>query len=110
MFAMQYEIPLPADYDMGIIRHRVASRGHATNAYPDLVLVVSVGNECMVSWAGNPVSPAQMASYITQVRSAVSQPVTTDDRGGTGELVAVVHRTRQEAVRRRVSRTPGRIR
>ena len=49
------------------------------NAYPDLVLVVSVGNECMVSWTGNPVSPAQMASYLTQVRSAITQPVTTDD-------------------------------
>ena len=49
------------------------------NAYPDLVLVVSVGNECMVSWTGNPVSPAQMTSYITQVRSAITQPVTTDD-------------------------------
>jgi hypothetical protein len=28
MHAMQYEITLPADYDMGIIRRRVASRGH----------------------------------------------------------------------------------
>lgn len=38
MYAMQYEIPLPADYEMAIIRHRVASRGHATDAYPDLGL------------------------------------------------------------------------
>ncbi|MGK5638570.1 DUF4865 family protein [Streptomyces sp. URMC 126] len=29
MYAMQYEITLPADYDMGIIRDRVATRGHA---------------------------------------------------------------------------------
>ncbi|MEU5128581.1 DUF4865 family protein [Streptomyces mobaraensis] len=29
MYAMQYEITLPADYDMGVIRHRVATRGHA---------------------------------------------------------------------------------
>ena len=49
------------------------------SAYPDIVLAVSVGNECMVSWAGNPVTPARMASYITQVRSAITQPVTTDD-------------------------------
>ncbi len=49
------------------------------NAYPDIVLVVSVGNECMVSWSFNSVTPAQMASYITQVRSAIAQPVTTDD-------------------------------
>ena len=49
------------------------------NAYPDQVLVVSVGNECMVDWSFNQVSPDQMASYITQVRSAIKQPVTTDD-------------------------------
>ncbi|OXM73614.1 MULTISPECIES: DUF4865 family protein [Amycolatopsis] len=29
MYATQYEISLPADYDMGIIRKRVADRGHA---------------------------------------------------------------------------------
>ncbi|WP_432093635.1 DUF4865 family protein [Streptomyces sp. bgisy100] len=29
MYAMQYDITLPADYDMGIIRHRVATRGSA---------------------------------------------------------------------------------
>ncbi|UNZ21148.1 DUF4865 family protein [Streptomyces sp. 891-h] len=28
MYAKQYEIPLPADYDMGIIRARVAKGGH----------------------------------------------------------------------------------
>lgn len=36
MLAMQYEIPLPADYDMGIIRHRVASRGAGTDGWPGL--------------------------------------------------------------------------
>ena len=33
---MQYEIPLPADYDMGIIERRVAERGTATDAFPHL--------------------------------------------------------------------------
>jgi hypothetical protein len=33
----------------------------------------------MVSWAFNPVSVAQMATYIKSVRSQVTQPVTTDD-------------------------------
>ena len=32
MYAMQYEIPLPADYDMAIIRRRVASKGHLTDS------------------------------------------------------------------------------
>lgn len=36
MHAMQYEITLPADYDMTIIRRRVATRGAATDAFPGL--------------------------------------------------------------------------
>ncbi len=36
MQLMQYEITLPADYDMGIIRHRVATRGSGTDAFPGL--------------------------------------------------------------------------
>jgi hypothetical protein len=35
---MQYEITLPADYDVGIIRHRVATRGSGTDAWPGLAL------------------------------------------------------------------------
>lgn len=36
MYAMQYGITLPADYDMKIIRDRVACRGRLTDAYEDL--------------------------------------------------------------------------
>lgn len=36
MQLMQYEITLPADYDMQIIRDRVATRGSATDAFPGL--------------------------------------------------------------------------
>ena len=36
MQLMQYEITLPADYDMGIIRHRVATRGSGTDEFPGL--------------------------------------------------------------------------
>ncbi|PWI45441.1 DUF4865 family protein [Streptomyces sp. ICBB 8177] len=36
MYAMQYEITLPADYDMGIIRRRVASRGPALDGFAGL--------------------------------------------------------------------------
>ncbi|MGW2250421.1 DUF4865 family protein [Kitasatospora sp. NPDC001660] len=38
MHAMQYEITLPADYDMGIIHKRVAERGHLLDAHPGLGL------------------------------------------------------------------------
>ncbi|MGW6024086.1 DUF4865 family protein [Streptomyces sp. NPDC055099] len=36
MHAMQYEITLPADYDMGIIRGRVAAKGHLLDDFPGL--------------------------------------------------------------------------
>jgi Domain of unknown function (DUF4865) len=38
VLAMQYESTLPADYDMGVIRHRVATRGAGTDAWPGLAL------------------------------------------------------------------------
>ncbi|MFG2630985.1 DUF4865 family protein [Streptomyces sp. NPDC048473] len=36
MHATQYEITLPADYDMGIIRNRVATKGHFLDTFPGL--------------------------------------------------------------------------
>ncbi|MGI5373405.1 DUF4865 family protein [Streptomyces sp. CA-251387] len=36
MHAMQYEITLPADYDMEIIRRRVARKGHLLDEWPGL--------------------------------------------------------------------------
>ncbi|MFD9225038.1 DUF4865 family protein [Streptomyces sp. NPDC060064] len=38
MHAMQYEITLPADYDMEIIRKRVATKGHLLDDFPGLGL------------------------------------------------------------------------
>ncbi|MFF2349614.1 DUF4865 family protein [Kitasatospora sp. NPDC058115] len=38
MHAMQYEITLPADYDMGIVHRRIAERGHLLDAHPGLGL------------------------------------------------------------------------
>ncbi len=38
MYAMQYDITLPADYDMNIIRQRVATRGHLLDNFPGLGL------------------------------------------------------------------------
>lgn len=36
MLTMQYRITLPADYDMAIIRRRIADRGHLTDNFPQL--------------------------------------------------------------------------
>ncbi len=49
------------------------------NRFNNIVLAVSVGNETMVSWSFNPITPDQMAIYIKSVRDAIIQPVTTND-------------------------------
>ena len=49
------------------------------NAFPSIVLAASVGNETMVEWSAHKVPVADMARYIKKVRSAIRQPVTTDD-------------------------------
>lgn len=36
MIAMQYTIALPADYDMAIIRRRIAAKGHLLDDFPGL--------------------------------------------------------------------------
>lgn len=36
MIAMQYRVALPADYDMDVIRRRVATTGHLLDHYPGL--------------------------------------------------------------------------
>ncbi len=49
------------------------------NEFRDIVLAVSVGNENMVSWSFNKITPALMADYLRTVRSQITQPITTDD-------------------------------
>ncbi|PYB20851.1 DUF4865 family protein [Serratia marcescens] len=38
MLAMQYRFPLPADYDMAIVRRRIANFGHRLDACPQLIV------------------------------------------------------------------------
>lgn len=54
MHAMQYEITLPADYDMTIIRKRVETRGHLLDDFPGLGLKAYLMRERGV--AGSPVN------------------------------------------------------
>jgi hypothetical protein len=54
VYAMQYEITLPADYDMGIIRRRVKTRGHALDGLPGLVFKAYVIRERGIG--GSPVN------------------------------------------------------
>lgn len=49
------------------------------NDFPDIVAAVSVGNETMVEWSTHKVPVPDMARYLQKVRSAIRQPVTTND-------------------------------
>ena len=60
-------------------RQEIARTVVLANEFRDIVLAVSVGNETMVSWSFNKISPPLMADYIRTVRSQIKQPVTTDD-------------------------------
>lgn len=72
MHAMQYEITLPADYDMAVIRNKVAAKGHLLDAYPGLGAKAYLIRERGVD--GSPVSqyapfylwntPAGMNSFL----------------------------------------------
>lgn len=49
------------------------------NAYRDIVVAVSVGNETMVEWSTHKIAPEVMGGYLRKVRAAITQPVTTND-------------------------------
>jgi len=57
--AMQYEFTLPADYDMEVIRTRVATKGHLTDDFPGLAFKAYLVRERGVD--GSPVN--QYAPY-----------------------------------------------
>ncbi|MFI7011903.1 DUF4865 family protein [Streptomyces sp. NPDC050145] len=54
MHALQYEITLPADYDMDVIRERVATKGHLLDDFPGLAAKAYLMRERGV--AGSPVN------------------------------------------------------
>jgi exo-beta-1,3-glucanase (GH17 family) len=74
-YAAAADKPGIAAYNQAELARAVA----LANAYSDIVLAVSVGNETMVSWSFNPIDPKVVAGFITTVRNQITQPVTTDD-------------------------------
>jgi exo-beta-1,3-glucanase (GH17 family) len=46
------------------------------NTYADIVIAVNVGNEALVSWTDHMVGVDTVISYVKQVKSSISQPVT----------------------------------
>jgi hypothetical protein len=64
MIAMQYAIGLPADYDMGIIRRRVAERGAAFDGLPGLHFKAFLIRERSRGQVGNEYAPFYVWSNI----------------------------------------------
>ena len=52
------------------------------NQFSAIVVAVSVGNEMLVFDFNKIDHPATLAAYLTKVRNAINQPVTTDDNYG----------------------------
>jgi exo-beta-1,3-glucanase (GH17 family) len=46
------------------------------NTYSEIVIAVNVGNEALVSWTDHMVDVDTVISYVKQVKSSISQPVT----------------------------------
>ena len=65
--------------DLAFNNAEVARGIRLANDFKDVVIAVSVGNEAMVSWSGHQLPTITMRAYITTVRDAVTQPVTTND-------------------------------
>ncbi len=57
----------------------VAAAIELANAYPDLVVAVSVGNETQVDWSAHRSPQDALITHLRAVRRAVRQPVTTAD-------------------------------
>ena len=49
------------------------------NRFKTIVAAVSVGNETLVDFSTHKIDPVVLAGYLRRVRSAITQPVTTDD-------------------------------
>jgi len=58
---------------------QVAEGIRLANAYKDIVVAVSVGNEILVQWSDHRLTEEKAIEYVEQVKKAVSCPVTVDD-------------------------------
>ncbi len=60
-------------------RNQVEDAIKLANDFPDIVMALGVGNETQVAWSTYRTTPDVLLKYLTQVRIAVRQPVTTCD-------------------------------
>ena len=69
MYAMQYEITLPADYDMDIIRRRVETKGSELDDFPGLGLKAYLMRERGVNSPVNQYAPFYLWASTDQMRN-----------------------------------------
>lgn len=69
MYAMQYSITLPADYDMQIIRDRVARTGHLIDGFPGLDFKAFLIREKVHGHPANEYAPFYVWTDIDGMRS-----------------------------------------
>ena len=67
----------PDDTEANALEAKEAIR--LANAYPDVVLAVSVGNESQVDWSAHVTPVEELLKRLRHVRENVKQPVTTAD-------------------------------
>jgi exo-beta-1,3-glucanase (GH17 family) len=60
-------------------RREIAAGIRLANDFEDLVMAVSVGNDTQVHWSSHIIPVEDIVTAIREVRSAVTQPVTTAD-------------------------------
>lgn len=69
MYAMQYTVQLPADYDMQIIRDRVAAGGHRLDGFPGLRFKAYAIRERAAGASGNEYAPFYVWDDIDGMRA-----------------------------------------
>ena len=82
MITMQYRIGLPADYDMDIIRRRIAERGHLTDAFPELAFKAYLYADRQSAYAArgeNLYAPFYLWHSTEGMNDFLSKPVHLDE-------------------------------
>lgn len=69
MYAMQYEVPLPADYDMQIVRDRVARTGRLMDGFPGLRFKAFVIREKAAGAPANAYAPFYVWDDVAGMRA-----------------------------------------
>jgi len=60
-------------------RREIESAVRLADAYPEIVIAVSVGNETQVSWSSHRVPPGLLIGYVREMRARTPAPVTVAD-------------------------------